>query len=266
MSAVKKLENMDTVILEMPESLDQRSLLKLNVGANQLQLAKEIQLDFKKTTKVDKGFYQALFRFRREMLGQGKTLKSYNLITPLINQFIDDGAMSFLNLNDCPSKGGLLDVNFIQPFIDATLNVLSVQANTPAKMTTPYLKTSSSANPSIDIAGVISIVSDVFIGTIALCFPQQTFLKICSGMFGEEHTEISEQIEDAAAEILNMIFGNAKAELNKKNGYGIEKALPTVIRGTALQLNQTTGTTMVLPFSSDAGSFHIEIEVIPKGR
>ena len=80
-------------------------------------------------------------------------------------------------------------------------------------------------------------------------------------MLGEEFKEINKDLEDGAGEILNIIFGHAKTVLNSKN-YGIEKAIPTVIRGHGILVKHVTQVaSIVVPFETDVGSFHMEIGV-----
>jgi chemotaxis protein CheX len=81
-------------------------------------------------------------------------------------------------------------------------------------------------------------------------------------MVGEKHDTITEELEDAAGELLNMIFGEAKTILNEKKGYTLEKAVPTIITGEKLSFrHRGTSPVIVLPFESAAGSFHIEVMV-----
>lgn len=161
-----------------------------------------------------------------------------------------------------PPTNKKMQAEFLVPFIDATINTLKIQASIDTKSLPLELKTDSPRQ--VDIIGVISLISRIYEGSISLCFPKQTFIAICNKLFGENHTEINGEIEDAAGELLNMIFGSAKAQLNAKFDYQIPKALPTVISGQRLKLTQSTGPTIVLPFASEVGDFHLEIEVVAK--
>ena len=101
--------------------------------------------------------------------------------------------------------------------------------------------------------------SEKFQGTITLCFTGPVFLSIMGSMLGETYTEITKDLEDGAAELLNIIFGTAKATLNQQ-GHSIQKAIPTVVRGHALHTSQPKGAkAIVLPFKTDKGEFHVEI-------
>ena len=151
-----------------------------------------------------------------------------------------------------------LDVNFINPFLEATMKVLSIQAQIKVTAGKIYRK-GENKDYMGDISGVIGLVSDSFSGSVVVTFPAATFLKIMSSMLGETFTEINKDIQDGAAEITNMIFGHAKTQLNDR-GYGIKTALPSVVVGkdhTVQSLSQ--GPHFVVPFESDSGPFFVEI-------
>ena len=151
-----------------------------------------------------------------------------------------------------------LDASFIRPFVDGTVNTLNVSCNIKAVHAKPFIK-GTVPQPSFDIAGVIGLTSQKFTGSITICFPSIVFLTIMSNMLGEKYTAINKDLQDGAAELLNMIFGHAKAVLNQQ-GHTIQKAIPTVIAGTDLQTSHTSkGKVMVLPFKTEVGEFHIEI-------
>jgi chemotaxis protein CheX len=151
-----------------------------------------------------------------------------------------------------------IDVNFINPFIDGALETLKVQCSSSAQAGKPFIK---GQGPTIttDIAAVIGLTSAAFSGSIAICFPQVVFLTIMERMLGEKNSTITKELEDGASELLNIIFGQAKRNLNQK-GYAIQKAIPTIIRGQELQVRHLTpSSTLVLPFQLDVGTFHIEV-------
>jgi chemotaxis protein CheX len=110
-----------------------------------------------------------------------------------------------------------------------------------------------------EIAAVIGLTGKNFTGSIALCFPKEVFLKVMTNMLGEPYTDITDDMQDGAAELLNMIFGQAKIVLNEA-GYEIEKAIPTVIKGHQIETQHPADRpVLVFPFRTEAGVFHIEI-------
>lgn len=153
-----------------------------------------------------------------------------------------------------------LDVFFFKPFVDGTLHALKIQCSIEAKTGKPFRK-GDRKMPSIGITGVIGLTSAVFTGSITICFPAAVFLDIMGKMLGETFTEITPDLQDGAAELLNMIFGQAKVVLNEK-GYQIQKAIPNVILGDNIQTaHLTSRPVIVIPFMAPAGEFFIEISL-----
>lgn len=152
----------------------------------------------------------------------------------------------------------MLDTDFINPFLTATLHVLNVQAGVSAETGKIFLKKIDESLKG-DVSGIIGLVSETFNGSVVISFPEKTFLKVMSGMLGEDCLELNKEIIDGAGEITNMIFGQAKISLNEK-GYGIKTAIPSVISGKEHSLSALTkGPIVVVPFSSNVGNFFIEI-------
>lgn len=163
------------------------------------------------------------------------------------------------------SGGGraALDLQLVEPFIDpfttATKTVFEMQAQTPVMPGKIYLLPHDERIP-MEIVGLIGLTCAEFKGTVSICFRAEVFLKIYENMVGESHRTISQEIEDAAGELLNIIFGLAKTILNDQKGYMLELAIPTVLTGEKLQLHhQNRSSAVVLPFESGAGAFHLEI-------
>lgn len=155
-----------------------------------------------------------------------------------------------------------LNMEFINPFITATLNVLRVQAGTEATHKETYLKKTNEQFVG-DISGIIGIVSDTFTGSVIISFPETTFLRIISQMIGEDVQTLDKDVCDGAGEIINIIFGQAKISLNAL-GYGIRSAIPSVVTGKNHSLFlQTKGPVIVIHFESNMGPFFIEIGLSP---
>ncbi|HAR42755.1 MAG TPA: hypothetical protein DCS07_09040 [Bdellovibrionales bacterium] len=109
------------------------------------------------------------------------------------------------------------------------------------------------------VAGIIGLTSSVANGSVLLCFPMSVFAEIMKNMLGETVTEIKKENEDAAAELLNMIFGQTKAVLNKR-GFSLEMAIPSVLRGGDVQSSYSkVHVVQVVPFSTPVGEFYIEL-------
>jgi chemotaxis protein CheX len=225
-------------------------------------------LDLKGVAQLTRDFYQAMILLKTTLKKDQKSLYSINVSDGIMKQLRTDGVLQVFTpiegIEKIPAeegvtaKGASFNVEFINPFLAATQKTLDVQCKTKTSPKTPFLKKESM--PNMAIVGVLSLASKSFNGSIVLCFPQTVFLKIYENMFGEKHEKISAEMEDAAAELLNIIYGQAKIELNSK-GYDFQKALPTVMTGDKMSVRHSGARpAVVIPFETDFGLFHVEIE------
>jgi chemotaxis protein CheX len=168
--------------------------------------------------------------------------------------------MSQIKIEKTDSKPDFTkSMEFIKPFIAAVHLALSTQANTPVKTGKPFMK-KEETKTQLGVVAVINLISDQFIGSISILFSTAVFLKIYENMLGEKITQITKESEDAAAELLNIIFGLAKMKLNNEKGYTIQKAIPTVLTGENLHVaTSSAGPTIVLPFETSEGEFYVEV-------
>ncbi len=149
-----------------------------------------------------------------------------------------------------------MDVKLINPFIEGTLNVLSTMASTEAEAGKPYLKKDQVARG--DISGIIGLTGETK-GTISVSFTEKSILSIVSKMFGEEMTELNDEIKDAVGEITNMISGQARQKLEEL-GKTLKAAIPTVVMGKDHTISHMTEHQIVaVPFSTANGEFTIEV-------
>lgn len=149
-----------------------------------------------------------------------------------------------------------MDATLINPFINATTNVLETMAFVKSKAGKPYLKKDDVAVG--DVTGIIGVTGESN-GTISVTFEEGSILKIVSNMFGEEMPELNSEVADAVGELTNMISGQARRELE---GIGkiFEAAIPSVISGKGHTIaHYTDGPKIAIPFSTDGGSFTIEV-------
>ena len=149
-----------------------------------------------------------------------------------------------------------MDVKILNPFINATLNVIETMAFIKPEVGKPYLKNDDFVQG--DVSGVIKITGDSN-GTVSVTFNKLCILNIVSNMFGEEMKEINNEIEDAVGELTNMISGQARKEL-EKIGKVFHGTIPSVITGKNHKLiPMTKGHKFAIPFKTDSGGFMMEV-------
>lgn len=211
----------------------------------------------------------------RELAAIFKLVKTFNGGLRLIGankgilEFLKDQGLDRILVNKLSLRGALVDfglakerdfdVNFINPFLNATKKVLKVQCFmeiTPGK---PYVKKPKDPLLLGDVSGIISINSETFTGTLAISMSEAIFKKIISNMLGETITEIEDKKVDMIGELSNMILGQAKIELIAL-GYNIQMALPSCVWGKDHKIKHFGGSQcIVLPFETEAGTMYSEI-------
>ncbi len=149
-----------------------------------------------------------------------------------------------------------MDVKLVNPFIDATINVLETMAFMTVIAGEPYLKTDNVAKG--DVSGILGLTG-VANGTIAVTFEAKCILAVVSNMFGETMSELNNEIADAVGELTNMISGQARRELGEM-GKVFKAAIPSVIIGKNHSvIHFTNGPKIAIPFNTDNGDFTIEV-------
>ncbi len=149
-----------------------------------------------------------------------------------------------------------MDVLLINPFINATLNVLETMAFIKVRAGKPYLAVDNVAKG--DVTGIIGLTG-VTNGTISVTFQEACILRIVSNMLGEEMTVLNSEIADAVGELTNMISGQARKELDEV-GKVFKAAIPSVITGPGHTITHySDGPRIAIPFFTDNGEFTIEV-------
>jgi chemotaxis protein CheX len=150
-----------------------------------------------------------------------------------------------------------MNVVFINPFLEAVVNVLKTMAFTDPKPGKPFLK----KRPELlqgDITAVIGLTGSVK-GSVAVSFTEAAILQAVTNMFGEQVNEINAEVEDAVGELGNMVCGDARRAL-ERHGYNLQAAIPTVISGQGHKITHSVpGPTIVMPFTiGDSATFFVE--------
>lgn len=149
-----------------------------------------------------------------------------------------------------------MDVRFINPFLEATIDVLKTMAFVEPRPGKPYLKKDDLAKG--DVSGIIGFTGPAT-GSMALSFSEGCILKIVSNMLGEEIKGINGDIKDAVGEITNMVSGAARKNLESL-GLSISAAIPTVIAGKGHSVSHIMGgPSIIIPFETEQGPFVVDV-------
>jgi chemotaxis protein CheX len=149
-----------------------------------------------------------------------------------------------------------MNVEFINPFLSATLEVLKTMASTEVQPGKPFLKKDKISYG--DVSGIVGITGP-HNGSMSLTFSKDCIIAIVSNMLGENFTEVNDDIKDAVGELSNMISGTARNELGNK-GYSFKTSIPIVVSGPNHEIrHQCKAPTIAIPFNTKAGPFVVEV-------
>lgn len=253
---------------EIAEKADCEKLL-LAIKAAGPEQGKKIILDLKLTKQISDGFIAEFTQLSEKLKAESKEVLSINVGADIKQQLIAKGISALFNsvaktaAPETPSpvktkSNYKLDAELINPFIEGVVITFKSLLKIDLKAEKPKLK--DRKNPRLcEIAGLINLQSEGFNFSIAICFSSEVFLKVYDALVKEKHEKLSSEIEDGAAEILNIVYGHAKSTLKEK-GYPLVMAIPTVITGEKISmLCSGPGPTLELIFNSPLGPFHLEI-------
>lgn len=153
-----------------------------------------------------------------------------------------------------------MNVEYINPFIEASQTVLKQTANIDAKLGNISLKDSPYTSDCVVI--IVGLTGKIR-GQAVFSMARKVALGVASAMMGGMTvTELDEISKSAISELTNMILGNAATILYSK-GIGIEITPPSFLMGDNLQISPTKMKTICVPLIfSDEEQMEIDISVI----
>jgi chemotaxis protein CheX len=151
---------------------------------------------------------------------------------------------------------------FINPFLSAVIEILATMAQIEAKPGKPEAK-KNSKNLG-EFTAIIDMHGAKVSGSLAISFPKPVIVAIAKNMLGEPE-ENNSALKDMTGEIVNMMTGVAKNALGELD-YEFDMATPALMHSTEeYEVNHTVkGTAIVLPFTTVAGEFYVEVCFIVK--
>lgn len=150
-----------------------------------------------------------------------------------------------------------MKIEYLNPFLTATQNVLATMAQTKATALKPRLK--DDLGTFGEVSGIIGMASENVVGSMVVSFSSACILDIVAKMLMEDpKPEVDQEVVDAVGEITNIICGGAKANLAKM-GLVFDLATPTMIKGRGVEIRYPmSAPIVVIPFKTDKGEFVLE--------
>ncbi len=149
-----------------------------------------------------------------------------------------------------------MKAQYINPFLNATMGLfkdflaLEVSSGKPVILEDP--KDLSEVSALIGLAGETT-------GAVVLSFSHDMALKVVSLMTGTKYAFLGSEVLDGVGELVNIIAGNAKKDLND---FRISISLPGVITGNNYRINWPKGVPIItIPFKSSIGDFTVNVSL-----
>jgi chemotaxis protein CheX len=151
-----------------------------------------------------------------------------------------------------------LNVDYINPFIEATINTFATMANITPVRERVFLK--GDGEEVYGVSGIIGLGGEAT-GAVVLNFPEQVAISAVGRFVGEEFTGITAGVVDGVGELTNIIAGDAKNRLIQK-GYKFEIGLPKIVTGRNYITAQNKSVPcIVISFTCELGKFCIEVSL-----
>jgi len=150
-----------------------------------------------------------------------------------------------------------MNVEYINPFIEASQTVLKQIAGIDAKLGKVYLKTSPYKSDSVVI--IVGLTGKMR-GQAIFSMNKTVAMNIASSMMGGMPvTELDEMSRSAVSELANMILGNAATILFNR-GISVEITPPSLLMGDNMQVSSDKLKIICIPLILDNENV-IEIDI-----
>jgi chemotaxis protein CheX len=150
-----------------------------------------------------------------------------------------------------------MNVEHINPFIEASKTVMKTVANIDVSLGRVYLKTSPYSSETLVV--VVGLMGELR-GQVIFSMDKNVAFKIASAMMmGMSITKLDEMSKSAIAESTNVILGNA-ATLFYNRGITIQITPPSLMMGNNIQISTPNMKILSIPLILSTGG-KIEMDI-----
>ncbi len=137
---------------------------------------------------------------------------------------------------------------YIQPFISTTVDVFKSFVGIEIEADTPYF-IDNKDKKTWSISGIIGLTGEAQ-GALVLSLEDNLALELTTILTGEESKSVDDNVLDAVGEIINIIAGNVKKDLEEI--YRLVISLPTIVQGeghSTFWASQPSTRAICIPFT-----------------
>ena len=138
---------------------------------------------------------------------------------------------------------------YIQPFIKVCKSVFKDFLNLDLEAKMPHFLDKDSTS-EWDISGVIGLTGEAR-GAVVISMNDELAMKLTANLTGKVNKVLYDEVVDAVGELINIIAGNVKQEL--EDAFRLIISLPTIVKGKEHSINWPTTQARVIciPFTID---------------
>ena len=145
-------------------------------------------------------------------------------------------------------------VEFINPFVSAAVAVFDTMLGTSLQRGKIFLDPIGKGAEGV--TGVIGLTGQA-IGTAAITLTNEAAIECTRRFVGSFPTEVDDEVVDCVGELINMVAGHAKAQLEE---YNLSISLPSIVRGRDHRIEFPSNVVPIgVPFDCDFGKLELRI-------
>ncbi|MBN1525070.1 MAG: chemotaxis protein CheX [Spirochaetales bacterium] len=149
-----------------------------------------------------------------------------------------------------------MDIKYINPFINATINVFEDFFKITPVVQKPYI-VKNNEDHEWDVSAIIGIAGEAR-GAVVISFTETLAALLTSKLVNRPVSSINDDVIDTIGEVVNIIAGNAKKGLEE---YRLMISLPSIIKGKNHQLAWPVRNLPIvgIPFKTSEGPFNLSV-------
>ncbi len=157
-----------------------------------------------------------------------------------------------------------MKVNFMNPFIEAAVEVLQIECGTQVER--GNLSLHKSALTTDEVTVLLSLIGQVQ-GVVLYSLSVKTGLELVSRVMGQPFPEFDSLAQSGVAEMGNVITGQATIKMSEA-GWTVDISPPTLIHGKGVTISTLDFSRVVVPLKTDAGEItvHLAVRESPPGQ
>ncbi len=148
-------------------------------------------------------------------------------------------------------------VEYINPFVESSFNVLREVLQSDVKRGELYLK--STSIPVMGVAAIVGLAGDVE-GRVLFDMDKPTALRVASVMNGENLPELDDLVKATITELANMITAQAVTKLHEL-GFRFDLTPPAIFTGENMEVHDQDVEALIVPMEVPQGRIEINVAI-----